>query len=732
MILRFYKTGFKPEQNGVYEDIGQYLNRLTPVRTLSNVKTFGYFDLREVVRLDMDSHDNQFDGVSSVGDYVVAIDDAAEYPASYYYFVLNYTWKGKSTVELELGLDTLNSFWSRIQSELSPETHVTRQLRRRWRTPQSTDTVAYPIVDKFAEPFQVTFKQTSDTTIYDKYTPYLGKWYLVWSSKVYDIAQSTTATTSITPSSFSLLPETSKLATLKASPYHTLTSANIPCGHTGWFAITNERMPGGKIISLTTGSSLVELKEGHWAVVGLNEKGVIFVQDRDTNSGLVQQYEDFKGITFDGIDILYRQTGTYPWRSASFDYGDLIYTNPLNINDSDISTTWRSFKEWYSRNSTEESLVKIYEFPYCPVTLTINEDDVIEVDPAQVGFDFNIMVLNENETYVHNLFSQVYPVTTITKANVVSSIKAHYAERFEPKLVNSNYGGYTAFVYDASSWMVRPELMTTFDGTQTLLINQLVSPQSGGVTFTFTSDQQRLSGDDWFISSNRINELPVFNSEYVQYLKYGNALDQKRLNATVAQGALSGVSAGIGAYGTIALAAGKIAAGTAAGASSGSGLGPVGIIAGAVVGVATAAVNIGVQMSQQADQMTTSKRQMSNSASRASAINDLEIYDNLGYQCLRKLTYEPVTGTQPVLDFFHLYGYATDYREVPVFNIRYWYDYVQCEPVFRNKFTWQDREDDIVTRMKQGFYVYHLRDGTYDLTKEYENWESAIYSWAIN
>lgn len=66
--------------------------------------------------------------------------------------------------------------------------------------------------------------------------------------------------------------------------------------------------------------------------------------------------------------------------------------------------------------------------------------------------------------------------------------------------------------------MVRPELMTTFDGTQTLLINQLVSPQSGGVTFTFTSDQQRLSGDDWFISSNRINELPVFNSEYVQYL----------------------------------------------------------------------------------------------------------------------------------------------------------------------------------------------------------------------
>lgn len=126
-------------------------------------------------------------------------------------------------------------------------------------------------------------------------------------------------------------------------------------------------------------------------------------------------------------------------------------------------------------------------------------------------------------------------------------------------------------------------------------------------------------------------------------------------------------------------------------------------------------------MSQQADQMTTSKRQMSNSASRASAINDLEIYDNLGYQCLRKLTYEPVTGTQPVLDFFHLYGYATDYREVPVFNIRYWYDYVQCEPVFRNKFTWQDREDDIVTRMKQGFYVYHLRDGTYDLTKEYEN-----------
>lgn len=721
MQLIFYNTDFKPEQNAVYEDVETFLQRLTPVRTLTNVKTFGYFDLQESLRLPMSSHDNQFNGVTNIGDYVKVIDDAAETPAIYYYFVRGFSWKAANTVELDLYMDTATTYWKEIQTNLAPTTHVTRKMKRRWQVPTSTSTVLYPIVDKFAEPFQVAFKQTSDTTIYDKYTPYLGKWYLVWSSKVFDVAASTTKDTNITPSAYLLIPERQKTVTIKPSTYSTITTGNIPCGNLGWFAVGNEQSPKG-IISLTSTGGVeytIDLsEEGMWVVIALKDD-LLIVQKRYTNSTGGGEYLT-KSITLSNIDVIYRQTSTYPWMSTAYNYGDLVYTNPLNTNDSYISTYWYPFKLWYRRNSTDDSIVKIYEFPYCPITLNISENNDIIIDPTVNSFDSNLMVLNPDVEWKHELMSIMYPVSGITKAKVQASIQAHYAPQFETKLLNSNYGGYTTYAYDANSWMVRPELMT-FNGTQTLVVNQLVSPQSGGVTFTFTSDQQRLDSDDWFISSNRINELPAFNSDYVEYLKYGNAIEQKRLNATAAQGVVTGVTTAASIGGAITLAAkGAATAGWR------------GAIIGGAIGVLTATVNISTQMSQQTEQMLAGKRQMSNSASRASAINDLEIYNNLGYQCLRELTYEPVTTNEPILDYFHLYGYATDYNGVPTFNVRYWFDYVQCEPAFRRRFTWKDREEDIAARMKEGLTIYHLHNGVYDINKEYENWEADVYRWSIN
>lgn len=86
MKLKFYKTGFKPEQNGVYEELATYLSTLTPKHSFTDVKSFGYFHLDETVKLPLDSHAFSFTG-ADLGDYCVAIDDAAEYPATYYYFV---------------------------------------------------------------------------------------------------------------------------------------------------------------------------------------------------------------------------------------------------------------------------------------------------------------------------------------------------------------------------------------------------------------------------------------------------------------------------------------------------------------------------------------------------------------------------------------------------------------------------------------------------------------------
>lgn len=726
MKLRFYKTGFKPEQNGVYEDIATYLSTLTPTRALDDAKTFGYFGLTEVVRLDMDSHDSQFDGVSSIGDYCVAIDDAAEYPATYYYFVTSFSWKAKQTVELELRMDTLTTYWDQIKSNLSPQTHITRQTKNRW----SIDgDYAYPVIDAYAEPFSVTFKQASENQVYDGKPLLLGKWYIVWMSKVFDIQQSTSASSNVTPSSYLLIPEKTKTYSCPRSFYSTLTADNIPCGRTGWFAITNALAPGGKIKSKTDGTTLITLSENHWAVIALSETGTLLIQDRSTSSSEGQQYEiNSAGITFEGIDVIYRQTGTYPWKSSAYEYNNLVYTNILNVNAEAFSSTLRPFSEWYKRNSTDDSIVKIFEYPYCPVDLTEDSEGNIYIDTLSTFVNNNQIQLATDAEFTHEIHYGNYPVIgKLSKSEVVHSYETEESASvgYETKLLNSNYGGYESYAYDSQEWIVKPELLKSTKD-QTIGITQVSSPKSGQISFKFQTGQSQLQPLDSHLTSQRDNEQTVFNSAYIEYLKYGNALEQKKLRQTAAQGALTGISTGVGAATTVLLAMG-------AGASSGSSAGPVGAIVGAAVGVTTAAINIGMQMSRQSDSIQSQRYKSANQAASLSSANDTEIYDALGMQCLKIYSYEPILGKKPIFDFLRLYGYADNSYGIPDLSKRVRFDYCQCEPVFKTKFTWKDREEDIVERMKFGFTVYHYNQllGTkYDLDKTLENWEREVVKWA--
>lgn len=726
MKLRFYKTGFKPEQNGVYESIGDYLSTLTPTRALDDVKTFGYFGLTEVVRLDMDSHDNQFDGVSSIGDYCVAIDDAAEYPATYYYFVTSFNWKAKQTVELELKMDTLTTYWSQIKDNLSPQTHITRQTKNRWLIDGD---YAYPVIDSYAEPFDVTFKQTSEDRVYDSKTILQGKWYIVWMSKVFDIQQSTSSAISVTPSSYLLIPEKTKTYSCPRSFYSTITASNIPCGRTGWFAITNALAPNGKIKSKTDDTTLITLSENHWAVIALSESGKLIVQDRSTASSEGTQYEiNSAGIYFEGIDVIYRQPGTYPWKTSVYDYSSLVYTNILNVNAEALSSTLQPFSDWYKRNSTDDSIIKIFEYPYCPVDLTEDYDGNIYIDTQRTFVNNNQIQLASDVEFTHELLYGAYPVSKkLSKSEVVHSYETEEASDsdYETKLLNSNYGGYNSYAYDSQEWIVKPELLTSTKD-QTIGITQVSSPKSGQIAFKFQTNQSQLQPLDSHLTSQRDNEQTVFNSAYIEYLKYGNALEQKKLRQTAAQGALTGLSTGVGAATTVLLAMGT-------GAGSGSSAGPVGAIVGAAVGVATAAINIGMQMSRQSDSIQLQRYKSANQASSIGSANDTEIYDALGMQCLKIYSYEPILGKKPLFDFLRLYGYADNAYGIPDLSKRVRFDYCQCEPVFKAKFTWKDREEDIVERMKFGFTVYHYNPqlGTkYDLNKSLENWEREVVEWA--
>lgn len=230
MELTFYKTGFKPEQNGVYEHVDEYLSALTPTHLFRDVKTFGYFGLREVVRLPLSGRITP----DEIGDYCVALDDGTNKDCKY--FVLNASWKAKETVEVELLMDTLTTFWSDIKGNVGSKTHIRRRTKTRWLVSDIGQTALFPVIDNFAEPFNVQFIQAGETSVTDYDALLRRKWHVVWLSKVFDIQQSTESSTSsidIQPSSYALIPDGALPYKMEASPYATLTPSNIPCGNTG-------------------------------------------------------------------------------------------------------------------------------------------------------------------------------------------------------------------------------------------------------------------------------------------------------------------------------------------------------------------------------------------------------------------------------------------------------------------------------------------------------------------
>lgn len=84
---------------------------------------------------------------------------------------------------------------------------------------------------------------------------------------------------------------------------------------------------------------------------------------------------------------------------------------------------------------------------------------------------------------------------------------------------------------------------------------------------------------------------------------------------------------------------------------------------------------------------------------------------------------------QPILDLFYYNGYAHPVKGIPNFTSRIWFNFVQCDPKFKNI---SDKPfypyiDDITERLRIGVTVFHEHNGAYDLNQEKENYESWLF-----
>lgn len=707
MNLTFYNTGFRPEYNGVYEDIETYLNTLTP--TYSTEYKWIEPALNVVIKIDASSH--QFDN-RNVGNFVRATDGTN----IWYYFVMNCQWRGKETLLLELGLDSLNTFWKDLK--FSKESHITRRYKDRFI--HNRKGKGLPIVDAYPEeihtPPQIRkIKEVVGDT---------EKWYLIYKT---DYVQ--TSELSENPVSCYTCAETKQ--TLLTHNVGTVSWTAASMTDRLWYALYGRACDGFQIkignqtITINTANETTE--QNYLYFYKESNTVVKLISVSFFNQGTVQ-IRPFSGpkIEFINAQFVYSQSSDRPADPIdAAEAGKILVglddSTKVLIMAGAALADLLPFSEWYKLNKTDARLVRIVELPYAPFQKKVDANGKLNIPEGWTPEGALLKLTDPNIEFKNIIGSKTIQIPTLD-INDFTPQHVPLGPAYEPKLYNSAFSSFK-FIYDSNVYAFSPEenpspWVSPYEATITFHYSTTLD---NTLAFQFDTNLNQTQDYGEFLISNRSNSLPYYTNEYLNYLRYGKAIDEKQANLSTAGAVASGAGASISA-------AASVAAGIGLATGKGSTFGAVGAAVGFAVGVAAAVINVARNVSSSWDAINSKIDQYEHQASNNRGNSDVSIFDVYGKNKLLYMTYEPREEFKNSLyDYFRYYGYACDeYGDIKQMYSRVYSDYFVVSPVFQDSLLWNSFKEDIETRLKLGIRVYHYKNG-YDFELTYENWEKEIY-----
>ena len=252
-------------------------------------------------------------------------------------------------------------------------------------------------------------------------------------------------------------------------------------------------------------------------------------------------------------------------------------------------------------DKTDSTLVKILALPYCPTEISISSGS-ISSGSFSISFDTNVLTLEPEtapgytqyfrlvydhveEDFGKNLnpivfdYSAPKSLYTYYYNNEIEEKKVEH----ETKLLNSDFHK-DLFVYDDVSKSIRREdLWATKSDVTITPFYKPTNTLGSAMLFNFkikNANYSEISDWDKVLISTRNNELPIYNNDYLNYLRYGYGTEKTNLEATVAAQRQS--------YQTNAAFSviGGVVGGAGTGAIIGAKFGGVGAIPGAIIGAA--------------------------------------------------------------------------------------------------------------------------------------------------
>lgn len=245
---------------------------------------------------------------------------------------------------------------------------------------------------------------------------------------------------------------------------------------------------------------------------------------------------------------------------------------------------------------------------------------------------------------------------------------AHAAKdiKYESKLYHSSTYGFK-LTYDSFSTSIPLEnVVSNNSSAQSYPRISLSWQQSANFTsdlmFWYDASYAVLkdTGDySRYLISTRNNELPIYNTDYLTYVKNGYNYDRK---AATAQEMVSGVTAGISVVGAIASWA---ASGVTGGISA--------VAAISLTGTAITSIANAISTAKNAENTLAQKlNEAKNQSANIISANAEDLFETYGGNRLHIMQYEPTEQMrQRLFDLYYYCGYATNEQKVPDTTSRY-------------------------------------------------------------
>lgn len=705
--VHIFQTNITPSRNCIVDFLSYYLYEAN--RTYLN-NTFQYIkialDIEIKVVFDQDKLVN-----GSIGNYVRIQQDDPEH--TYYYFIIGTEWISNDAVKLKLSMDTLNTFNGDFT--WSSKTLINRQHMNRFKTGSvwsSGGTLTLnKIIDRVSENIQVNKYRDDDTTLNDTDSVYSSQnWYLIYRNP--------TSLTSNFPLEVVLLPKQS------LTPYDdgyvssiTLTSNDLEENNYYYFMKSNN-LNGEYYFDSESPTSL-----NFGIIIAKNNTQISAWRLQTTEADghvvdvKVESIADYDSITFTDSSILKRlsyRTSDTDAIAGGFD---------VEIKTNQTSVKWLKTIDQVDRSLS--NLVKIIELPYLPDDFSWSGNVLTLPTGWSINGSNEIVSTSTSKEFEREIYNtNINPILKLSES--CGSSKATFAKKTksstrEPKMLNSEITTFK-YVYDSFGKDI-PLEQISYVKDASMFINIDFKPSNtlaSNLAFKFrfqncTFDSAEDFGE--FLLSNRNNEIGLLNSEYLNYMRTGFNYDVKAKNRAIIG---SWLTTGLSAVGAIAAFASSAVTG-GAGIAAGVGLATSTIAS--LAGSITTTINQESQLEQKLKELSVQSNSVSN-------INDVDLLNYYSNNKLHLMTYKPIAKIyDDIFDLFYYTGYVNNVDGIPDTNSRCWFNYVQCEAVFKNESsdaTYYNYLEDIKQRFRLGVTYYHKYNNEYDWNQEYENWEKHI------